>query len=88
MGVGAHLNAAAEFPDPAHPVHRAVLAHRRLLDETVRRTFAVAGHPDPAEAARRFVMLRDGAMVAGYPADPRTARATLLAAVDDLLAAV
>lgn len=81
------INAAAEFPDPAHPVHRAVLAHRRWLDETVRRAFAAAGHPDPAEAARRFVMLRDGAMVAGYLADPRSARATLLAAVDDLLAA-
>jgi hypothetical protein len=32
-------------------------------------------------------MLRDGAMVAGYLADPEAARATLRAAVDDLLAA-
>ena len=81
------INAAAEFSDPAHPVHRAVVAHRRWLDETVRRAFAVAGHPDPADAARRFVMLRDGAMVAGYLADPGAARATLVAAVEDLLAA-
>ncbi|MCA0146956.1 TetR/AcrR family transcriptional regulator [Blastococcus sp. LR1] len=81
------INAAAEFPDPEHPVHRAVLAHRRWLDETVRRAFAVAGHPAPSDAARRFLMLRDGAMVAGYLADPRTARATLIAAVEDLLAA-
>ncbi|WP_345770362.1 TetR/AcrR family transcriptional regulator [Blastococcus saxobsidens] len=81
------INAAAEFPDATHPVHRAVLAHRRWLEDVVRHGFAAAGHPDPAEATRRFVMLRDGAMVAGYLADPGTARTTLLAAVDDLLAA-
>lgn len=81
------INAAAEFADAAHPVHRAVVVHRRWLTDTLTRAFGVAGHRDPAEASRRFVMLRDGAMVAGYLGDPRTARATLLAAVEDLLAA-
>lgn len=81
------INAAAEYPDPASPVHRAVVEHRSWLAGTVTRAFRVAGHPDPAEASRRFVMLRDGAMVAGYLADPEAARATLLAAVEDLLAA-
>jgi AcrR family transcriptional regulator len=79
------INAAAEFPDPASPVHRAVLEHRDWLAGTLTRAFAVAGHAEPAEASRRFVMLRDGAMVAGYLEDPAAARATLLAAVEDLL---
>ena len=80
------INAAAEFHDPASPVHRAVVAHRTWLAGTVTRAFRTAGHPDPDEASRRFAMLRDGAMVAGYLADPEAARATLLAAVEDLLA--
>ena len=79
------INAAAEHPDPADPVHRAVAAHRDWLAATVREGFAGAGHPDPDEAARRFVMLRDGAMVAGYLGDPGTAAATLRAGVEDLL---
>ncbi len=78
------INAAAEFPDPDSPVHRAVVEHRTWLDEALTHAFRVAGHRDPAEATRRFVMLRDGAMVAGYLGDPAAARATLLAAVEDL----
>jgi len=80
------INAAAEYAEPDHPVHRAVLVHRAWLADTVARAFAVAGHPDPAGAGRRFVMLRDGAMVAGYLGDPATTQETLGAAVDELLA--
>lgn len=79
------INAAAEYPDPASPVRRAVVEHRTWLGETLVSAFRAAGAPDPAEAARRFVVLRDGAMVAGYLGDPEAARATLLAAVEDLL---
>jgi AcrR family transcriptional regulator len=82
------INAAAEHPGPADPVHRAVAEHRAWLTETVVRAFRTAGHPDPAEAGRRFVMLRDGAMVAGYLGDPAAAAATLAAGVEDLLSAV
>jgi AcrR family transcriptional regulator len=81
------INAAAEHPDPADPVHRAVAAHRAWLTETVTRAYRTAGHADPEEAARRFVMLRDGAMVAGYLGDPAAARNTLSAGVEDLLPA-
>ncbi len=81
------INAAAEFSDPASPVHRAVVEHRSWLAATVTRAFRTAGSRDAAEATRRFVMLRDGAMVAGYLGDAQAARTTLLAAVEDLLPA-
>src|SRR3954447_22214521 len=39
----AFLNAAAEYPDPAHPVHRAVLRHRQWFLNTITELFADAG---------------------------------------------
>ena len=80
------INAAAEYAAPEHPVHVAVVRHRSWLLDTVTAALAVAGHPDPPEAGRRFMMLLDGAMVFSYLADPAGARTTLLAAVEDLLA--
>ncbi|MFE6527015.1 TetR/AcrR family transcriptional regulator [Streptomyces sp. NPDC057794] len=81
----AFLNAAAEFPDPAHPVHRAVLAHRQWFLDTVTELMGQAGC-DPAETAgRHFVMLRDGAMAAGCLFDPGLICETFLNGVEDLL---
>ena len=77
----AFLNAAAEYPDPGHPVHRAVLAHRQWFLDTV-------GTLLPQDAARRFVMLRDGAMAAGCLFDPDLICATFLRGVDELADAV
>lgn len=79
------INAAAEYAAPEHPVHVAVVRHRTWLLDTVTAAFAVAGHPDPQEAGRRFMVLRDGAMVFSYLDDPALARASLLAAVEELL---
>jgi AcrR family transcriptional regulator len=84
----AFINAAAEYPDPASPVHRAVLEHRAWLSGTVAEAMRRAGHADPDRATRHFMMLRDGAMVAGYLHDPQLARETLELGVEDLLAAV
>lgn len=81
------INAAAEHPHATDPVHRAVAEHRAWLGETVVRAFRTAGHPEPDEAGRRYVMLRDGAMVAGYLGDAAAAAATLSAGVADLLGA-
>ncbi|HZG90414.1 MAG TPA: TetR/AcrR family transcriptional regulator [Pseudonocardia sp.] len=82
----AFINAAAEFADPAGPVHRAVVEHRRWLAAAVQADLAAAGHPDPARGAAHLVMLRDGAMVAGQLGDPARARDTLLRGLHDLLA--
>lgn len=81
----AFLNAAAEYPDPAHPVHRAVLQHRDWFLGTVEDLFAATGKPDAEPAARHFVMLRDGAMAAGSLADPELVCETFLRGVEGLL---
>ncbi|MFS0699367.1 TetR/AcrR family transcriptional regulator [Cellulomonas sp. 179-A 4D5 NHS] len=80
------INAAAEYPDPAHPVHVAVVEHRAWLETVARHALERSGHPDAEGAARTFMMLRDGAMVAGYLDDPRRASEGLRAAVETLVA--
>ncbi|MGW4794014.1 TetR/AcrR family transcriptional regulator [Nonomuraea sp. NPDC004297] len=81
----AFLNAAAEYPDSASPVHQAVLGHRQWFLETVTALLAKI-HEDGAEpAARHFVMMRDGAMAAGCLFDPALIRETFLHGVERLL---
>ena len=83
----AFLNAVAEYPDPDHPVHRAVLAHREWFLETVTELLGRAGI-EPADAAgRHFVMLWDGAMAAGCLFDPELVCETFLNGVESLLTA-
>ncbi|BCJ28538.1 TetR family transcriptional regulator [Actinocatenispora sera] len=81
----AFLNAAAEYPDPAHPVHQAVLKHRQWFLDTVTELLAATGETDPDAAARHFVMLRDGAMAAGCLTDPKPIGETFLLGVEGLL---
>jgi AcrR family transcriptional regulator len=76
----AFLNAAAEYPDPGHPVHRAVLDHRQWFLGTVT---GLVGRP----AAELFVLLRDGAMASGCLADPAHVSRVFLDGVDELLGA-
>src|ERR1700761_8506460 len=80
------INAAAEFADPDSPVHRAVADYRDWLTGVFVADLAATGHGDPAGAAAHLMMLRDGAMVAGYLADPEVARATLGRGLDSILA--
>ena len=82
----AFLNAAAEYPDPTHPVHKAVLEHRNWLLATITDLFAATGKPDHEPAGRHFVMLRDGAMAAGCLTDPDPITETFLRGIDGLLA--
>jgi AcrR family transcriptional regulator len=81
----AFLNAAAEYPDAQHPVHKAVLDHREWLLRTMTELFAATGKPDSEPAGRHFVMLRDGAMAAGCLTDPAPVCDTFLRGVDGLL---
>ena len=81
----AFINAAAEYPDPASPVHRAVLTHRDWLARTLVAALTIAGHPDAARAGSHLVMLRDGAVVAAYLGDASAARDTFARGVDAVL---
>ncbi|PWR10166.1 TetR family transcriptional regulator [Micromonospora acroterricola] len=83
----AFLNAVAEYPDPGHPVHQAVLAHRQWFLDTVTELLAHVGEAPAEPAARHFVMLRDGAMAAGCLFDPVLVTDTFLRGVEGLLQA-
>lgn len=81
----AFINAASEFEDPDSPARRVVAEHRDWYYERVRRAFVDAGHRKPANAARHFVMLRDGAVTAGYLDSPTAAQRTFKRGVGGLL---
>jgi AcrR family transcriptional regulator len=81
----AFIKVASEFDDPGEPVRQAVSAHRAWFAGIVRTAFADAGHARPDDAARHFVMLRDGAMVAGYLDESAQAADTFMRGVDGLL---
>ena len=66
----AFICAAAEFEDEQHPIRLAVAAHREWYLGVVREAF---GSDD---AARHFVMLRDGAFVGGHLGDAGRAAET------------
>jgi AcrR family transcriptional regulator len=81
----AFLNAVAEYPDPAHPVHQAVLAHRRWFLSTINTLMTSIEETKAEPAAQHFVMLRDGAMAAGCLFDPVLICETFLRGVDGLV---
>jgi len=81
----AFINAAAEYPDADHPVHRAVLAHREWFLTAITDLVAKTSDAPPEGAARHFVMLRDGVMAGGCLGDPTEAGDTFLRGVDGLI---
>ncbi|MBE2316706.1 TetR/AcrR family transcriptional regulator [Solirubrobacter sp. CPCC 204708] len=66
----AFICAAAEFEEEDHPVRRAVAAHREWYFGVVRDAFG------DEDAARHFVMLRDGAFVGAHLGDAELAAET------------
>jgi AcrR family transcriptional regulator len=84
----AFINAASEFEDPQGPVRLVVAAHRRWYYDLVRRAFAEAGHEPPANPARHFLMLRDGAVTAGYLDSANAAQRTFSRGVKGLVRSI
>ncbi|ONI84916.1 TetR family transcriptional regulator [Saccharothrix sp. ALI-22-I] len=79
------LNAAAEYPDPGHPVRAVIDDHRTWFLGVLRDLAADLGHPDSDHAARVLVLLRDGALHGGELDDPAVVRETLRRAVEDVI---
>ncbi|AXB44946.1 TetR/AcrR family transcriptional regulator [Amycolatopsis albispora] len=77
------INAAVEYPDPAHPVRQAVRAHRDWFAGALSELAVASGIP--AELSGTLVFLRDGAMVGGYLEEPEAVRAQLLLSVRALV---
>jgi AcrR family transcriptional regulator len=78
------INAAAEYPDPAHPVRAAVADHRTWFRQRMEALSRAAGHRDPEYAASLLVLLHDGGLAAGELDDPVEVRATVSRAVREL----
>lgn len=82
-----YLNAAAEHPDPTHPIRILVSDHRDWYSTTIETVLAQLGHPLPGEGADDFIVARDGALSGGYAGDPVAAVGALRRAVTHILAA-
>jgi AcrR family transcriptional regulator len=80
------INAAAEFPDSAHPVRQVVTAHREWYVETLADLLKGMGHPVPGDAADELLLARDGALAGGYAGDSIAASAALSRIADRVLA--
>ncbi|WP_181786351.1 TetR/AcrR family transcriptional regulator [Streptomyces phytophilus] len=79
------INAAAEYPDPDHPVRRAVGDYRRWFRGLMRDLLAADGHPDPARTADILLVLRDGLVVGSDLDDPGELRKLTREAVERAL---
>jgi AcrR family transcriptional regulator len=75
------INAAAELPDAEHAGRRLVTEHRAWLTACAAELLTAMGVPAAEAKAEQLMMLRDGAMVAGYLGrTPESVAASLIAA--------
>lgn len=71
------INAAAEYAEPGHPVREVVARFRAWMTDVIAAWLGTQGIEDRA-VAEQIMMLRDGAMVAGYlDGDPASVAARL-----------
>ena len=71
------INAAAEFPDAAHPVRQVVTRHREWYVDALADLLKGMGHPVPGDGADELLLARDGALAGGYAGDSIAATAAL-----------
>ncbi|WP_084101306.1 TetR/AcrR family transcriptional regulator [Demequina sp. NBRC 110051] len=82
------INAAAEYPDPDHPVREVVVRFRDWMIDAIAAWARDRGAASPEDVARQVMMLRDGALVDGYvTGNPRRAADELAAGIEALVAA-
>jgi AcrR family transcriptional regulator len=82
------INAAAEYPDPGHPVRREIAAHRRWFRDKFADLLTRAGASDAGRTADMLLMLRDGIAVSSNLDDPQAVRAVVRETVARLLGPV
>jgi AcrR family transcriptional regulator len=81
----AFVNAAAEYPDPRHPVRLAVADHRAWFLGVLRDLLTAARCPDVERTATMLVLLRDGLVVSGDLDDSAENRALVREVVSRVL---
>jgi AcrR family transcriptional regulator len=79
------LNAAAEYPDPASPVRRAIDVYRAWYRDNFRKLLAADGDPAPSVTASLLVALSDGLLESAYLDDPEKIPVLVREAVARLL---
>ena len=77
----AFINAAAEYPDPHSVVRKVVADHRTWYRKTFVELLGQLGVTQTEEASDEVLMLRDGAMVAGYLDEASRVAGALSAAI-------
>ncbi|OPC77492.1 TetR family transcriptional regulator [Embleya scabrispora] len=79
------INAAAEFPEVAHPVRGAILDHRAWFRTTVADLLTAAGDARARTTADILMLLRDGLAVGCYLDDADAMRRIVRDALDRVL---
>ncbi len=79
------LNAAAEYPDPASSVRKAIDARRVWYHDSLRDLLAADGDPAPSVTAALLVAVSDGLLESAYLDDPQSIPALVRQAVAKLL---
>lgn len=79
------MNAAAEFPSPNDPIHRAAAAHGVHMGELVRACLESLGISDPDALTRQLMLLVAGSITARHIDGDVGAAATARSAVEALL---
>jgi transposase len=82
-----YINAAAEYPDPTHPVRVVIEQHRAWMHERFAALLSAAGHREPDDAAHMLVLLWDGVGVGGSFDDPDAVRSAARCAASTLIPA-
>jgi AcrR family transcriptional regulator len=79
------INAAAEYPDPSHPVRQVIADHRRWFRDLLRELLTELGDPEPDRTADLLMLLRDGISVGADLDDADVLRDVIPDAVTRLL---
>jgi AcrR family transcriptional regulator len=81
------LNTTTEFPEPAHPARRVILAHKDAVRQRLRDLAAAGGARDPNLLAQQLQLLIDGAYAIGQSLGPHGPASAVASAGRALIAA-